>query len=283
MILTDSGGRPVPRMRGRMLALCLAVGVGIAPAGWAQGQDREKRSLTDLDIEFTETKLTLQAVTEENAELRRQLLESRESVAALAQSLAIANSEAEVFRREAADLRLRMEALGIEAIGDDTGQLENRLIKAVQQLQVLADEKDQYTEQLVRLNEALLAFLKTASSEDAQARMLLEEELRNAAEILGGRSRAPQGAPVTPTMLDGMVMSIKPELSLLVGNIGASHGVRIGMPFGIWRNDRQIGAATAIDVRQRITGLVIQFLSEDITNVNVGDSLRVVADEGNFN
>ncbi len=283
MKLTDTVGRPSPPLRVRTLAGLIAAGIGLAPAGMVQGQGDRERSLTDLDIEFTETKLTLQAVTAENAKLRRQLLEARDSVAALAQSLAIANSEAEVFRREAADLRLRMEALGIEAIGSETEQLENRLIMAVQQLQELADENERLKEQLIRINEALLAFLKTATSGNPEARMLLEEELRTAAELLGGRSRGAEATPVTPTMLDGMVMSIKPELSLVVGNIGARHGVRIGMPFGIWRNERQIGSAVVVDVRQQISGLVIQFLSEGIESVEVGDSLRVIADGGNIN
>lgn len=277
MIGTDSTGRRgggFPRLA--RIVRSLTAGIGLALAGAASGQGEGNRSLTDLDIEFTETKLTLEAVTEENAELRRQLLQARESVATLAESLAIANSEAEVFRREAADLRLRMEALGIESVGSDSAEIENRLIMAVQRLQSVREEREQFAEQLVRLNEALLAFLKTARSEDAGTRMLLEQELRNAGELLGGASRTETGAPVTPTMLDGMVMSVKPELSLLVANIGEAHGVRIGMPFGIWRSERLIGQAVAVDVRERLSGLVIQYLSEDKTSVNVGDSLRVM-------
>lgn len=277
MIGTDSTGRRgggFPRLARHVRSL--TAGIGLALAGAASGQGEGNRSLTDLDIEFTETKLTLEAVTEENAELRRQLLQARESVATLAESLAIANSEAEVFRREAADLRLRMEALGIESVGSDSAEIENRLIMAVQRLQSVREEREQFAEQLVRLNEALLAFLKTARSEDAGTRMLLEQELRNAGELLGGASRTETGAPVTPTMLDGMVMSVKPELSLVVANIGEAHGVRIGMPFGIWRSERLIGQAVAVDVRERLSGLVIQYLSEDKTSVNVGDSLRVM-------
>ncbi len=250
-----------------------------APYGWAQGQGQGQRSLTDLDIEFAETKLTLQAVTDENKHLREQLLAARESVAALSQSLAIANSEAEVFRREAADQRLRMEALGIDAVGSDKAALENRLIKAVQQLQVVQDDKQQLEDQLVRLNEALLAFLRTAQSTDAVARMSLEAELRNAAELLGAPgSRVPVPAPVAPALTDGMVMSVKNDLSLIVANIGSKHGVTIGMPFGIWREGVQIGKAIAVDVRDSISGLIIQYLAENKDSVMVGDHLRVEVD-----
>lgn len=251
-------------------------GLGATSLGQTQGEGQGQRSLTDLDIEFTETKLTLQVVTEENKRLREQLLEARQSVAALSQSLAIANSEAEVFRREAAEQKLRMEALGIDAVGSDKAALENRLIKAVQQLQTVHDDKQQLEDQLIRLNESLLAFLRTAQSEDATARMNLETELRNVAELLGAtNSRAPVPAPVAPDLVNGLVMSVKNDLSLIVANIGNKHGVKVGMPFGIWREGTQIGKAIAVDVREALSGLIIQYLSEDKNNVNVGDNLRV--------
>lgn len=278
MNATDIRSRRLASSLSAMMLRVMIAGIGMAPAGWAQGGNQGQRSLTDLDIEFTETKLTLQAVTDENKRLREQLLAARESVSALSQSLAIANSEAEVFRREAADLRLRMEALGIEAVGTDKAALENRLIKAVQQLQVVQDARQQLEEQLVRLNEALLAFLRNAQSEDADARMRLEAELRSAAELLGApQSQAQLGAPVQPVLTDGMVMSVKADLSLIVANMGARHGVKVGMPFGIWRDGRQIGSAIAVDVRETISGLIIQYLSEDKESVQVGDNLRVAA------
>src|SRR5438094_959316 len=151
--------------------LCLAL--AITPA--ARGADS---SLSDLDIEFTEAKMTLQSVTEENSALREKLRMSHDQVKSLTESLAISNSEAEVFKRESRDLKLRMEALGLDA-GDKT-KLEQRLLKAVSDLKIVQDEKDKLADQLVRMSEAMLRFIKTAVSTDADARLAVETEMRGA-------------------------------------------------------------------------------------------------------
>src|SRR5471030_938833 len=90
--------------------------------GWAaQGNS----SLTDLDIEFTEAKVTLQTVADENQLLKKQLEQSRETIKSLSESLAESNSEAEEFRRKCGELTLRMEALGIDT--SSSNKLQQRL------------------------------------------------------------------------------------------------------------------------------------------------------------
>ena len=99
-------------------------------------------SFSDLDIEFSEAKVTLQTVTAENQLLKRQTAEAQEAIKSLTDSLAVANSEAEVFRREAAELKLRMEALGVDGLSADRSKLEQRLLKAVRDLQFVQSEKE---------------------------------------------------------------------------------------------------------------------------------------------
>ena len=43
-----------------------------------------------------------------------------------------------------------MEALGVEAVGKDRAKLEQRLLKAVGDLQLMNKEKEAYREQLLR-------------------------------------------------------------------------------------------------------------------------------------
>ena len=105
-----------------------------------------------------------------------------EQVKSLTNSMAVANSESEVFKREAGELKLRMEALGIDAAGSNKNKIEQRLLKAVSDLKIVQDEKDKLAEQLVRLSEAVVRFLKTAASTDADARMALETEMRGVSE-----------------------------------------------------------------------------------------------------
>jgi hypothetical protein len=250
--------------------MCLALTVRLA----AQGNS----SLTDLNTEFLETKVTLRAVTEENISLRKQVDMSRQTIQSLTESLSAANTEAGNFKRELNELKLRMEALGIEAVAPDKGKLEQRLLKAVRDLQLLQDEKQKLAEQLVRLSEAVVRYLKNAVSTDGDARMAIEAEMRNTNEVLGvAPSQAAEAGAVPATLTDGMVISIKPEYALVVANIGSMHGVKMGMPFQVWHGDKQVGLVRVVDVREKISGAVIQSLVSVKDKIQVGDRLRVDA------
>jgi cell shape-determining protein MreC len=249
---------------------CLAI-----THGWAaQGNS----SLTDLDIEFTEAKVTLQTVADENQLLKKQLAQSRETIQSLTESLAESNSEAEEFRRKSGELTLRMEALGIDA--SNNNKLQQRLLKAVNDLRIVQAEKDKLSDQLVRLTEAMLRFLKTASSTDADARMAVETETRTANELLGLPStRAEDATAVPSTLEDAMVISIKDEWALVVANVGSRHGVKMGMPFKVIRGDTEIGLVRVVNVRENISGAVIQNLSSEKEKIKVGDLLKVDAQQ----
>lgn len=243
-------------------------------SGWAAQGDNG--SLSDLDIEFTEAKVTLQTVTTENASLRKQVANSQEAIRSLTESLAESNSEAEEFRRKCGELTLRMEALGIDASHEN--KLQQRLLKAVSDLRLVQNEKDKLSDQLVRLTEAILRYLKTASSVDADARMAVEAEMRNANEALGlPSSQAPEAAAVPSTLTDAMVISIKDELALVVANVGKKQGVKAGMPFKVIRGDSEVGLIRVVNVRDEISGAVIQSLDSDKNKIKVGDRLRVAA------
>ena len=83
----------------------------------------------------------------ENEALRRELSLARESVRTLTDSLAESNLQAEVFRRKYSDLELRMDALGLASADKDRAKLEQRLLSAVSDLQLLQKEREQYRDQ----------------------------------------------------------------------------------------------------------------------------------------
>jgi cell shape-determining protein MreC len=249
--------------------VCLALTFGWA----AQGKDG---SLSDLDIEFTEAKVTLQTVTDENLQLKKQLAQSQETIKSLTESLAESNSEAEEFRRKCGELTLRMEALGIDASSET--KLQQRLLKAVSDLRLVQTEKDKLSDQVIRLTEAMLRYMKTASSVDADARMSVETEMRNANEALGLPSSQAQEAQAVPaTLTDAMIVSIKEEWALVVTNVGRKQGVKVGMPFKVIRGDSEVGVVRVVNVRDNISGAVIQSLDSEKNKIKVGDRLRVAA------
>ena len=94
-------------------------------------------SLTESKIENAETKVTAADLLSQNEALRHELSLARESVRTLTDSLAESNLQAEVFRRKYSDLELRMEALGLESADKDRAKLEQRLLSAVSDLQLL--------------------------------------------------------------------------------------------------------------------------------------------------
>ena len=128
--------------------------------------------------------MTASALLSQNEELRRQLSLQQESVKTLTESLAESNAEAELFRRKFSDLQLRMEALGLASADKDRAKLEQRLLNAVSDLKLFQKEREQYRDQMLRLTEAVLRFLKTAESNDAQARMDVEAQLRSINELI---------------------------------------------------------------------------------------------------
>lgn len=259
----------------RLAALlsCLALAHGLARA---QGGG----SLSDRDIEFSEAKVTLESVAADNEALRAQVENLQKTVSALTESLAVAQSESEVFKRQAGELKLRMEALGLDGVSGDRAKLEQRLLKATSDLRILQDEKDAITDQLVSATEAVMVFLKSVISADPEARLALEAEMRRVNQTLG---LAPEGTPdaaaVPATLQDAMVISLKEDFSLVVANVGSRQGVKIGMPFQVWRGNGQIGLVRVVDVREKISGAVIQNLVSVRTPIKVGDRLRVDAQQ----
>jgi hypothetical protein len=240
----------------------------------------DKSSLTDLDMEYTEAKVALDSSERANAVLRQQLALARQQLAGITDSLVLANSESEVFKRETSDLKLRLEALGLDSASPDKALLEQRLLKAVSDLKIVEDQKDKLCDQLVRINEAILRYVKNASSVDGDARMALETEMRSSTQLLGIagslQPAAPSVANAAGSLTDARVISVKDELALIVANLGRRQGVRLGMPFQLLRDGRQIGLVRVVDVRESICGAVIQSLDPS-QRVKVGDTLRVDA------
>ncbi len=221
------------------------------------------------------SEVTVPALLRQNEDLQRQLLIAQESLKALTSSLAESNAEAELFRRKYSDLQLQMEALGLASANKDRAKLEQRLLAAVSDLQLTQKERDAYRDQMLRLDEAMLCYLKTSQSADPKARMDVETQLRSIDELVTKSTNAPDLPQ--PSLMDGSVISVKDEWSFVVGNLGEKHGVKIGMPMRAMRGDKRIATLRVIDVRQRICGAVVQEMDSKKDRIKVGDRLQVDA------
>lgn len=205
------------------------------------------------------------------ASLREKLVLSEAAIKGLTESLAVANGETEVFRRKADDLNERIEALGLSASkGDDA--VRTRLLAAVRDLRLLQKENDETKERLTALTESVMALLKTSQGIDAKSRLRVEENLR-AANALIGRSTKGQGNPAGLT--GGRVIDVKPDLALVVSDLGSRQGVKNGMPFQVWRGDKQVASVRVVDVRDAVSGAIVQSTATPAESVRTGDTLRI--------
>src|SRR5438876_3843387 len=246
---------------------CVMLARGLAAEG--------DSSLSESKIENAEQAVTAETLLAQNEQLRKQLSIEQESLRSLTTSLAESNAEAELFRRKYSDLELRMEALGLASANKDRAKLEQRLLSAVSDLHLAQKERDEYRDQMLRLNEAMLHYLKTSQSGDAQARMGVEMQLRSTNQIATKSRNAPDSQ--RPSLMDGSVISLKEEWSFVVGNLGEKQGAKIGMPMRVMRDDRKIATLRVVDVRQKICGAVIQEMDSEKEKIKVGDSLQVDA------
>lgn len=257
-------------------SLVLVIGLGLFSVARLDAQ--VKGSLSDLDIEYSELKVALEKVLGENQQLRDALAETQKTLADMRKNLAATSGESEIFKRQAMELKLRIEALGLDTAGGNNARLEQRLLTAVSDLRVLADEKKRLSEAIVRLSEAASLHAKSATGTSAEARLSLEAEIRNANLVLGLSSpNAIEATPVPSTISDGGVISVKDDLALVVMNLGSKHGVKVGMPFQVVRDQRLIGSVRVVDVREKIAGATIQNLSSEKDRIQVGDRLKVDA------
>ena len=251
-----------------ILVGCVTLARGLAAEGNSSLSESKK-------VENAEEGVTGAALLAQNEELRKQLSIHQESVRTLTSSLAESNAEAELFRRKFSDLQLRMEALGLASANKDRAKIEQRLLTAVSDLQLAQKEREEYRDQMLRLNEAMLRYLKTSQGGDAQARMDLEAQLRGTNTLVARSTTAPQSAE--PNLMDGSVISVKDEWSFVVGNLGEKQGVKIGMPLRVMRGERKIATLRVVDVRQKICGAVIQEMDSEKEKIKVGDRLQVDA------
>jgi hypothetical protein len=205
--------------------------------------------------------------------LREKLILSEASIKGLTESLAIANGESELFKRKSDELNERIEALGIAPTDKEIENLRTRLLAAVRDMRLLQKQNDASRDQLSAMTESVMELLKSSDGIDPKARMKVEEVLRSSSAFLNRQKDllATSGADLTT----GTVVDVKPDLSLVVANLGSRQGVKTGMPFQVWRGTRQVASVRVVDVRDAISGAIVQNIVNPAESVRSGDTLRI--------
>ena len=167
----------------------------------------------------------LQGAEEDTAALTRRIERLEKQNAALKASYVQARSDADKAAAQLVDIRTRLEALGGAALGNS----EERLIQAVADIEASNDRIQRLEQASVKLSGAILAYMKQAISEDANARTAVESSLRLLESVLGYRQQPVRDG--AGTLAEAKVLSIDSESGVVVLNAGdASRDARTGDP-----------------------------------------------------
>ena len=122
-------------------------------------------------------------------------------------------------------------------------------------------------------------YAKATPTADLEAGKKLETALASSEKVL--RTASGTAASETPAadLHDLKIVSLKPELALGVLNAGSRDGVRVGMPFAVVREDRQIAKAIVVEVRKSVAGFILQDVVSSAAPIRVGDRGVIEAEQ----
>ena len=199
----------------------------------------------------------------------------QEQIRQLRESLALANADAETFRRQWQDLRLRDQALGIDALTVDEKRLQDRVVEAIKELYQTEQERRNAVIRLQQLLDAGQEVLKGANV-DPQRRADYEIAVRGAQAFLDARGKP--DIPVAASLDDGQIVHVNGELNAVILNVCATLGAKPGMPFRVLRDDQLIGEIKILQVRETVSAAVVDSVKAG-TDLKVGDRIAVEAEK----
>jgi exonuclease VII small subunit len=225
-------------------------------------------------IELKEVQAAYQAAAKRIAEMEARLDKAKGNVNDLAEALASANGDAQQARELYERLRIQMEGLGIAALDKTDAGLQQRLLTALSDLRIMHGQNRALATALMDLSQATLDYAKAAGPVQGEPKKELDAKLAQAEQALAQLQN--DAVPANESeLLNARVVSLKEEAGVAVFNVGSRHGVRPGMPFSIYREDKPVANALVVDVRQDISGAVIGELVNKDEPVKVGDTCKV--------
>ncbi|MEM6821765.1 MAG: hypothetical protein AAF558_07500 [Verrucomicrobiota bacterium] len=207
---------------------------------------------------------------------KRSLTESSDKIAdlmlqisRLEESLALANTEADYFHEKWLKLRLKMEALGIQALTANEKDLEEKAVRLLGDL--YRNEKKR-----LALERAVLDWmdagkqLKSAGPlQRAQKQAEYEASRRTVLELIEGKE---VGLNVARSLNEGRVTLFDEKHQVAILNFGKAQGAIEGTPFRILDENQVIGRCRIIEVREYLSAALVEDLIEG-KNVEPGNRL----------
>lgn len=228
--------------------------------------------IQELKSALAMTQRQLQAEREKNAgsEAQRKAL-----VEGLAEAVRVSEEQVLIAR----ETQLKLQAFGIDLFTQDENSLEQRLLKAVRDLDICQQDLERQAKAIRSLSESFLGFVQSAEASEAQRTAALKA-------IEDARGAMSSGAVVEEEergdISNSRVVSIDPDIGLVVFDAGRREGLRIGTPITVLREDRPIYTAMIVDVRESIAGAVLQTKLDQASEVAIGDGIQLQPNHFNF-
>lgn len=255
-------------------ALAVAVAVAVLLAGGELvGQSDQGPGES---VEVRELRAALALSQNQLAAERERNGEIEEQRKALVESLAEAVRVSEEQMVTARETKLKLQAFGVDLFTREDNSLEQRLLKAVRDLDIAEQELERQSGAIRQLSEIFMKVLASASQ--------LSEAQRTEAEgAIAAAGKTLSALPVDTTGGDDLskakVVSIDSGVGLVVFDAGRRSGVRIGTPITVVRGEKPLYSATIVDVRESISGAVLQDRMADGGEIEVGDGIRLLPEQ----
>lgn len=190
----------------------------------------------------------------------------------LEESLALANTEADYFHQQWLELRLKVEALGIEALTASEKSLEEKNIRLLGDL-FRSEKKNVSLENAVKDYLAVdEAYKKARPMEKARVRAELEAARRTLLTLLLDKEA---DVNVAANLNEGQVTIFDVETGIAIVNFGRAQGAMVGTPFRILEGNDVIGRCRLIEVREYLSAALVEDL---VKNKNVQPGNRLLMD-----
>jgi hypothetical protein len=228
----------------------------------------------DDRLELQELHTTLQVAAAKIQALEAQINASKDKSDALAQSAAAANAESTDLKDRYEKLRGLLDGLGVGALENSKDQTQERLLAALSDLRIMMEQRDMLAAALIEVAEASMGLMNAAPNANPAAKDRVNKSITQADAALV-RAGGGQDQQASGDLQSARVVSFKTELGIAVLSIGAKDGVKPGMPFEIYREDKPIAKVLITEVRNSVSGAVVQELANIADPVQVGDKGKV--------
>ncbi len=215
-------------------------------------------------LELDELRLVLGRMRAENQDLKMQAGQREAVIRKLQESLVLARTESELFQRKWTEAQLRAQTLGANPSDTEAETAHRQLAETVRRLYLANAERQQLASQLQRLVVAVQSNANIAAEVEATVALLAPTTNKSAAV-------SSKATALTGTLADAKIVDVNDQLRVVVLNIGAQQGVRIGMPFIVRRGDRSVAELRVIEVRAKICGALV----EKWVALKAGDAVSV--------